>query len=203
MTSELIRPAVIFGGEYDGHQCCTCCSGYCQLDEIDDLEYLTEPLWFVGADRQYLSDRYFAVRSDLLDLVSPGPKIVNAESAPVALSDSMTVPAHRPGPSVAQFDPDRLMRATAAGFTLHAADNGPEHLYTETGEHAGWLMPLTVHDGSDAPRGMTVADIPRVQRWVAVWNGPGRWPLVDSEQGDWGNAWRLLLAAEQVREVGE
>lgn len=121
-----------FGSDEQYHSCCSCCQGYCPMDDGSQTGG-PDVLVSVG---DYLSDRYVALLSEL---VEPGERVVLNRPVP---PESFTVPEVEPDDeSECLFVPSRALRLLALGIDIRqGSPKGPQHLYLN-GRHVGWVMP--------------------------------------------------------------
>ena len=140
-------PVQVFGDDEAHHgACCSCCYGYCPMGDHTS-EPSADMLYVVG---EYLTDRFVAVRADLLAVPDSQPKM----SPDISMPKSWTIPDAEPEPSTLRFLPSRATRLTALGIDIRQGDTA-QHLYFK-GDHIGYLM--------TASAGRTLDEIAALQR---------------------------------------
>lgn len=145
---------VAFGAAAPHASCCECCEGYCPLDE-GTAGWVGDILYTATVDgRDYLTDRYVALRRDLLDdgLLTE-QNLMAAPAGPWA-----SVPDSVPPVSDAPQGPHVLNLCDLAGLTRHVHEQSSNvvHLYRGD-EHVGWTTVAT------KPPFLDVADLPAVR----------------------------------------
>lgn len=144
----------VFGNVQDEHhRCCQCCDGYCHLSDTGTEPAVPGMLYaFTVRGVNYVSDRYVAVRADLV-AVKLEPTLVGVED-----DRYPAAPPSKPPPSVAPLTPVQMHHATAAGFDICGADathGSIQHVYLGD-EHAGWIRAAA---DSGALHDFTLADL--------------------------------------------
>jgi len=118
----------LFGDAGHPGLCCDCCDGYCP--ESDNGSH-QDHVFSVGA---YVSDRYVAIRADLID-VKDGDEWRTITYDPTA---GWTVPDDMPPESSRVFTPSIAGRLLALGIHIGHSDDRSQPLYHD-GQHIGWV----------------------------------------------------------------
>ena len=178
----------LFGNVNEPHVCCSCCDGYCPQWEAASEPTAPQLYTFVASDGvKYLTDRYIAIRADMIDAPSDEP--IDASRS----AGAFHVPASKPGPSRAAFTPRLLRQVLAAGLTVHHSDDTAQPLYRGD-EFVGWIARRK--DAEDA--GMYLEAIERIEEYAAE---VGRAGLISGLMGDeWGRAATILNEARRLSE---
>jgi len=162
LPDQPINPLTLFADEPERHVCCSCCEGYCPMDDAD-----TGPDWSwmyrVEVDGvAYLTDRYVAVRADLCQ---PMPESVQVQDLPAqdGAEKGFIVPGTEPPLTESRITSWTWHRIARAGLTVHG-DSLVLHLHIG-GVHAGWVMPAT--EGAGITRHQ-LGEVRRVARAAGI-----------------------------------
>lgn len=143
MSAHKWTPVELFG-DASAHYgwCCSCCEGYCPRL---DMTPTPGPEMLVKVGETYISDRYVAIRAELVDLTG------DSTVMDVPMPKPWTVPDEKPRLSTAGFTTSRVMRLIDLGMTIHdgGGDDKTQHVHYR-GDHVGFIMP--------ARKGVTLAE---------------------------------------------
>ena len=145
----------------NGPECCPCCTAYCS--GVETGAFNDAPTWDLfsftvdGIEYVYVTDRYLAVRADLIETDCGGP--VEMPSG----ATGWPVPNAKPGPSTATLGAVYMHLLDKAGFDIcdGGATGRKQHVYRGA-EHVGWLMPTSGDNGA------TLADLPALREIAAA-----------------------------------
>lgn len=131
----------IFGDAHPGN-CCPCCAGYCILGDSEGWSPANEALYQIRVnDSIYMTDRYVAIRDDLIE--RPLPPGATAADFSSNIQPPWRIPATKPEESTADFTPSLAARLLALGIDITqgdpTTDGGRQHLYAGT-QHIGWIQ---------------------------------------------------------------
>jgi hypothetical protein len=157
-TTALWTASELFAASHDDNCSCGDYDGPCDCDNP-----IPDDLYLVNHEdgTEYLSNRYAAIRSDLIssyeDRVWPRPRRVPC-SWPKAQGEVTT----------RRFDPTWVLWAHRNHVQITNTPGEPDlcGLWLE-GQHIGWIMPIT----GDDQRSATPADAPRLGRLLQVLDG--------------------------------
>jgi hypothetical protein len=187
----LIPALSIFGDINDGHQCCECCDGYCPMTESDGGLPLLYAFTMNGTE--YVSDRYIAVRADIL--AERGEPIARQ------VDKAWPLPDVEPGPSTAILTPSKVQRLTACGIDIREGLGTQQELY-RNGVHVGWLAKCSPAEPAAARnplrgKAMTLDMVPAVMAYVA--ESANGWHVQAV-----GNSWDIAASIlNEARWLGE
>lgn len=161
MTADRIKDWQVFGNAIDSHpECCPCCAAYCsgtEVQALNDAPASSLRTFDVGGV-EYVTDKYLAVRADLIEATSGWKPL----RTPISVID-WSVPDAKPGPSTATLGPVYMHLLDKAGFDIcdGGATSGKQHIYRGA-EHVGWVMPTR------GDNGVTLADLPALREIAAA-----------------------------------
>lgn len=192
---EKFTLAQVFGGEYDGHDCCSCCNGYCCLESIEDIDNIPAPemLYRItgtsGVD--YISDRYVAIRADLVDVGEYGDRVMKAPKP----ADIGTIPDEEPAESAQLLRAAFVHHMKNCGIRIRegGGEGHPQHLYSANGVHVGWLMPVKTRRGP----AITLDQVDRIKTYVAEQEING-WAIPVGSGDEWDVAAFIFNEAARI-----
>ena len=150
MSTTTWTIADLFNDPDEGHDCCSCCAGWCPRMEGDHGDTLG--LYIVG---EFVTNKYVAIRADRLTDVPDLTDITNVKNRATLDAE----PPALAGESTRHFIPSKAAPLLRAGITIGEGGEGkPQPLY-EGGEHVGWIMPA---------RGTDWSDLASVRRYMAI-----------------------------------
>lgn len=188
--------AEVFGGAYDGHECCSCCAGYCSLGETFKAdEPAPETMYRITSTTgiEYISDRYVAIRADLVDVGEYADRIIDGPEG----HDIASIPDAEPEDSTAVFRAAFVHHMKNCGIRIReGVPAGPQHLYA-SGEHVGWLMPA---NGSRPGPWITLDQVSAIKKYVVESKING-WAVLVGSGDDWDIAASILNEAKRIQDA--
>ena len=191
--SAKLTLAQVFGGLYDGHECCECCNGYCSLESVENIDDVPAPMQifkgFHSNGIAYLSDRYTAIREDLIDVGDYSDRVVDLKKP-----FEFPIPGFEPGPSTRRLRASFVHHMANCGIRIRQGGEGTaQHLYSTDGVHVGWMMPSKAKVGPV----MTLDQVDTIRNYVAESEING-WAIPVGSGDEWDVAACILNEAARL-----